>query len=98
MEELIGKNVIVRGRKIGVICVQVVSISETEVKINNSRRIWQWEGAATLSEMAINGVKRPENCKIPAATEEDYIFDACEIIPTTTTADRSLAGVKIWTA
>lgn len=98
MEELIGKNVIVRGRNSGVFWGEVVSVSATVVKLKNCRRIWYWDGAATLSEMAINGVKRPENCKIPAATAEHYIFDACEIIPTTTTADRALAGVKIWTA
>ena len=98
MEELIGKNVIVRGKDSGVFWGEAVSVSETVVKLKNCRRIWYWNGAATLSEMAINGVKRPENCKMPAATAEHYILDACEIIPTTPAADSSLAGVKIWEA
>ena len=98
MKERIGKNVIVRGNNRGVFWGEIISVSATVVKLKNCRRIWYWDGAATLSEMAINGVKRPENCKIPAATTAHYIFDACEIIPTTTAADSSLAGVPIWEA
>lgn len=36
------------------------------VTIKNCRRIWYWEGAASLSEMANKGVRYPSRCKFPA--------------------------------
>ena len=31
-----------------------------EVELKNCRRIWYWNGAASLSELALSGVKRDE--------------------------------------
>lgn len=44
MKELIGKNVIVRGRDSGVFWGEAVAVSETVVKLKNCRRIWYWDG------------------------------------------------------
>ena len=34
-----------------------------EVTLHNARRIWFWDEAATLSQLATDGVLKPDECK-----------------------------------
>lgn len=67
-----------------------------EVTLKNARRIWYWDGAATLSQLAMEGTKKPENCKFPCAVDEVLLLEAIEILPCTAQAKESIQGVKIW--
>jgi hypothetical protein len=67
-----------------------------EGTIYNSRRIWYWDGANSLSELAINGTAKPQNCKFPCEIEETDLKQIIEIIPCTEKAKLSIQGVKIW--
>lgn len=33
--------------------------------VKNARRLWYWEGAASLSQLANSGTKKPKACKFP---------------------------------
>jgi len=66
------------------------------VMLKDCRRIWYWDGAASLSQMAVDGVSKPQNCKFPCAVPEITINEVIEIIPCTEKAVRSLRGVPIW--
>jgi hypothetical protein len=67
-----------------------------EVTMSNARRIYYWSGAATLSQMAVDGVKNPEECKFAIPLDEIMLLDAIEIIPCTEKSESSIKGVPIW--
>lgn len=60
------KYVIVRTYSMGVFAGELANESTETVKIlHNSRRIWYWSGAASLSQLATDGTSDPVNCKFP---------------------------------
>ena len=67
------------------------------VELSNARRLWYWDGAASLSQLAMEGVSKPENCKFPCEVTTIHLKWE-EIIPTTEKARQSIAAVKIWKA
>ena len=67
-----------------------------EVTLVNSRRIYYWDGAATLSQLSQDGVSKPDNCKFPAAIPQITVLGVCEIIPVTEAAWESISNVKEW--
>ena len=77
---MIGKDVIVRTYSAGVHCGTLKSKDGKEVVLTNSRRLWYWDGAASLSQLAIDGVSKPYNCMFPAAVDEILLTEAIEII------------------
>lgn len=93
---MIGKDVLVRTYSAGVHVGTLKSREGKEVVLTNARRIWYWDGAATLSQLSIDGTSKPQNCKFPAAVPEILLTEAIEIIPITDKARESLAGVKVW--
>ena len=67
-----------------------------EVTISNVRRLWYWDGAASLSQLAAEGVKKPGNCKFTMTVSSITILDAIELLPCTEEAEKSIEGVKEW--
>ena len=61
-----------------------------------SRRIWHWKGAATLSQLSQEGVKKPDLCKIPCEVGKIHLVGVIEVITATETAMESIRGVKVW--
>jgi len=66
-----------------------------EVELLDARRIYYWDGAATLSQLAIEGTSKPDNCKFPCKVNVIELI-AIEIIQMTEKAVESLNNVKIW--
>lgn len=96
MENLIGKKVIIRGDRSGVFFGTLAHREGLEVTLNNCRRIWYWDGAASISQLASEGTKNPGSCKFAITVESIMILDAIEIIPCTDKAIKSIEGVKVW--
>jgi len=67
-----------------------------QVELLNSRRLWYWSGAASLSQLAMEGVKNPDECKFPCEVNKITLTEAIEIIPCTQEAFDSIEGVKTW--
>jgi hypothetical protein len=93
---VIGKHVIARTYSAGVFAGTLKARDGKEVVLTNARRIWYWDGAASLSQLAVDGVSKPDNCKFPAAVYEVLLTETIEIIPTTEKARASIDGVKVW--
>lgn len=93
---MIGKYVIVRTQSAGVHAGTLKSRDGKEVVLTGARRIWFWNGAATLSQLAVDGTSKPDKCKFPAEVPEILLTEAIEVIPTTEKARDSIAGVKVW--
>ena len=96
MENMINKKVIVRGDRSGVFFGTLVEKDGREVVLENCRRIWYWEGAASISQLATEGTKKPSKCKFTVSVRSIAILDAIEIIPCSETAIYSIEGVKEW--
>lgn len=64
-----------------------------EVELVESRRIWKWAGAFTLSALATQGISKPDECKFSCVVPKIYLTEAIEIIPMTEKAKSSIEGV-----
>lgn len=96
MINLLGKKVIVRGDRSGVFFGTLVAKEGSEVELNDCRRLWYWDGAASISQLAVDGVTRPESCKFTVSVESILIEDVIEIIPCTEKAVSIIEGVEEW--
>lgn len=90
------KYVIVRTYSAGVFAGELESRSGQEVIMRNARRIWYWDGAASLSQLAMEGTSKPENCKFPIAVDRVELLQAIEILDVTEKARKSIEGVPVW--
>lgn len=87
---------IIRGDRSGVFYAEVVKREGQEAELANVRRLWYWEGAASLSQLALVGVKRPQNCKFTVTVPSIIITDVIELIPCSEAACASIDGVPVW--
>ncbi len=100
IEKMIGKKVIVRSLGAGVFFGTLREKRESqagvEVVMENSRRIWRWEGANTLSQLAVEGTKKPEGCLFSVEVPYHAVMNVVEIIPCTPLAVGSIESVEVW--
>lgn len=92
------KYVIVRTYSAGCFAGYLESEKGQEVVLTNARRLWQWSGAASLSQLAVSGTSNPGACKFPAATKEHKLYQAIETITATDEARKSIEAVPEWKA
>ena len=87
---------IVRAQATGVFAGYIEKREGREVIMRNARRLWYWSGAASLSQMAMEGTSDPVSCKFPQTVNRVEILDAIEILDVTSKAKSSIDGVKVW--
>lgn len=92
------QNYIVRADKAGVFFGKIKERNGDEVTMTDVRRIWYWDGAASLSQLAVEGTKKPQNCKFTIYVPEMTILGVIEIIPCTDEAEASIKEVPEWRA
>ena len=66
-----------------------------EVILRNSRRLWYWDWAASLSQLATDWTSKPQNCKFPCEVDKEELLQAIEIIWCTQKAQDSIKSVKV---
>ncbi len=66
------------------------------VELLNARRLWYWAGAASLSQLAIDGTSLPISCKFPIAVPSIELTGVIELIPCTAKAVKSINSVVVW--
>lgn len=88
--------VIIRTYSAGVHAGYLFRRDGKEAELVNSRRIWYWDGAASLSQMAVDGVSKPDNCKFSMVVSRIILTEAIEIIPCTEKAKNNISGVPVW--
>lgn len=87
---------IVRTYSAGVFAGYLESRNGKEIVLRNARRLWYWDGAASLSQLAMEGVSKPQNCKFPIAVDKVELLEAVEILDVTEQAATSIANVPVW--
>lgn len=88
--------VIVRTYSAGVFAGYLEKREGKEAVIRNARRIWYWSGAASLSQMALEGVSNPKACKFSVVVSREEVTEAIEILSCTEAARKNIEGVDIW--
>ena len=98
--DVIGKKVIIRASRAGVffgtLKEKLYTQAGVQVELENSRRIWYWNGAASLSQLATEGVKLPEECKFSVVVPQHLVEEVIEIIPCSDEAIESIENVRVW--
>lgn len=92
------RYVIVRTYSAGVFAGILESKDGKEVVLSDARRLWYWAGAASLSQLAVDGTSQPKQCKFPVAVSRIELTEAIEIIDVTKAAETSIRSVPIWAA
>ena len=95
-EAVIGKYCIVRGKEFGVFAGTVEAVEGDRALLKDARRLWYWDGAASLSQLAMEGVKAPRDCKFTVPVESIVLIGVIEIIPATEAAKAIIGGVAEW--
>jgi len=86
--------VVVRCRDAGVHAGLLEEDLGDQVTLRDARRLWHWNGAATLSEVAGDGVDS-KSCRFGRPVRIS-LRGVIEVIDTTEKARRSIEGVPIW--
>lgn len=87
---------IVRGNSSGVFFGNIKERKGQEVVMTNVRRLWYWDGAASISQLAQEGTVKPSNCKFTVTVDEITILDAIEIDKCTDKAVANIKAVTEW--
>ena len=95
---MIGRYCMVRTYSAGVFAGTIETLEGKVAKLTNARRIYYWDGAATLSQLATDGTSKPEKCKFPVAVDEVLLTEVIEITPITDKAKTSIDSVAVWKA
>lgn len=93
IDMILGKHCIVRTFSAGVHIGTVESIDRTQVILCKARRLWQWCGAFTLSEVSQKGID-PQKSVMSIAVPAIMLTEAIEIIPTTEMARSSFDACR----
>ena len=91
-----GRYVIVRTYSAGVFAGEFENREGQEIILRNARRLWFWKGAASLSQLAMEGVKYPAECKFPCLVNKVELLQAIEILDVTDVAKKSIEEVPVW--
>ena len=88
--------VIARTYSAGVFAGYLKKREGKEVTLQDSRRIWYWKGACSLSQLAMEGTKNPDECKFAMVVDEVLLTECIELIPCKAEAMGNIQGVKVW--
>ena len=83
------------GVHFGYLAKKESTLAGMEVELINSRRVYYWSGAATLSQLSIDGTSKPDECKFPCIVPNIQLV-AIEIIEMTSKAYDVLSNIKVW--
>lgn len=88
--------VMIRTYSAGVHCGYLKSRDGKEVELFESIRIWKWSGAASLSQLAMEGTNNPSDCKFGMPVNSIILTEAIEVMEMTETAKQSIQNVESW--
>ena len=100
IENLIGKKVIIRSYGAGVFYGTLNEVETVQdkwmVELLNCRRLWRWAGACSLSQLAVEGTKKPEECLFTMTQMSIVVSSVVEISECTDVAIESIENVREW--
>lgn len=97
-KEVAGDYVIVRTQSAGVHAGYLQTAISEQVTLSRARRIHYWDGAASLSQLAMEGTTKPDKCRFPCEVITQHLLGVVEVIPATEAAKVSIQSVPVWSA
>lgn len=88
--------VCIRTYSAGVHCGYLKERNGKEATLLNSIRIHQWSGAASLSQLAMEGVNNPDSCRFAIPINEILLTEVIEVIPMSEKAVENVKNVPSW--
>ena len=92
---VMGSIILVRTYSAGVHFGTLKSRNGKEVVLKNARRLWQWSGACSLHQVAMDGVNL-SGSKISVPVPEVTLTEAIELIPMSEAAGSKMMEAKSW--
>ena len=100
IEKMIGKRVIIRADRAGVFYGTLSEVESNgdklQVALTDLRRLWYWDGACSLTQLAEDGTVKPDECKFTIRQASAVIIGVIEILPCTEAACESIEQVEEW--
>lgn len=100
IENLIGKKVIIRSYGAGVFFGTLNEVETCEdrytIELLNCRRLWYWDGACSITQLAVDGTSKPEDCKFTITEKSIIVSSVIEFHECTENAAKSIEGVSEW--
>lgn len=93
------KNYIIRADKAGVFMGKISFIEGTTIGINSIRRLYYWNGALDVTQLAKEGIGNASLCKFSEqldAADLSIVTNLIEFHPMTEKAIKSINSVKVW--
>lgn len=87
---------IVRAARAGVFFGKIEKKSPESVIMTDVRKLWYWDGAAAVEQIAMDGVRTPENCKFTVTVPTMEIMEPIQVIPCTGKATEIIKAVREW--
>lgn len=92
MRKTSSSYVVVRTNSAGVHVGMFVYRKGKEVRLTCARRIWSWQGANTLHEIALNGVRK--GSRVSAEVQHIVLTEAIEVIACSKTGEANLRSAS----
>lgn len=96
MEAKNNQMYVVRCEQAGVFFGQIKERNGDEVTMTNVRKLWYWDGACAVEQLAIDGTKKPGGCKFTVMVSEMVLTGVIQVLACTDKAASSLAAVGAW--
>ena len=96
METKNNQYYIVRSARAGVFFGKIKEKSPESVIMTDVRKLWYWNGAAAVEQIALDGVSKPENCKFTVTVPAMEIMEPVQVIPCTSKAADIIKAVREW--
>lgn len=90
------KQVVLVRSEAGIFVGNLAGYENLEATLLNVRRLWYWTGAATLSQLAQEGTKKPKDCKAPCEVDRIIIPNIMEMLDVTDKAKKSIDSIPVW--
>ncbi len=81
---------------VGYVKEKKAELNGVNIILLKSKRIHYWDGACSLTQLAMEGTKSSNNCRITEAIDSQYICNIVEILPLSEKASKNIDEVKIW--
>lgn len=100
IDNLIGKKVIIRSYGAGVFFGTLNEVEKCEdnwtVELLDCRRIWYWEGACSITQLAVDGTKNPYRCKFTVTEPSVIVSSVIELHECSEVSVKSIESVPEW--
>lgn len=87
---------IVRADKAGVFFGKIKEVKANSVVMTDVQKIWYWQGACAVEQLAVDGTTTPKYCKLTVVVPSQEIMNQIQILPCSQKAVESLKLVPIW--